>query len=99
MIAQGARGVISVAANVMPTEMSDMVNSALDADYVRSQELSNYLFDLMDVLFIEASPAPTKRALNLMGMDVGGLRMPINPISEANDVILQEVLKEYNLIE
>ena len=99
MIAQGARGVISVAANVMPTEMSDMVNSALDADYVRSQELSNYLFDLMDVLFIEASPAPTKRALNLMGMDVGGLRMSINPISEANDVILQEVLKEYNLIE
>lgn len=99
MIAQGARGVISVAANVMPTEMSNMVNSALDANYVRSQELSNYLFDLMDVLFIEASPAPTKRALNLMGMDMGGLRMPINPISEANDVILQEVLKEYNLIE
>ncbi len=99
MIAQGARGVISVAANVMPTEMSDMVNSALNADYVRSQELSNYLFDLMDVLFIEASPAPTKQALNLMGMDMGGLRMPINPISESNDIILQEVLKEYNLIE
>lgn len=99
MIAQGARGVISVAANVMPTEMSDMVNSALNADYVRSQELSNYLFDLMDVLFIEASPAPTKRALNLMGMDMGGLRMPINPISESNDIILQEVLKEYNLVE
>lgn len=99
MIAQGARGVISVAANVMPTEMSDMVNSALNADYVRSQELSNYLFDLMDVLFIEASPVPTKQALNLMGMDMGGLRMPINPISESNDIILQEVLKEYNLIE
>lgn len=98
MIAQGAKGVISVAANVMPNEMSQMVNAALAGDFEKSRELSDYLFDLMDVLFIEASPAPTKRALKLMGMDVGGLRMPINPISQENDVILQEVLKKYELI-
>ncbi len=98
MIAQGARGVISVAANVLPDKMSQMVNFALEGEYEKSRELSNYLFELMDVLFIEASPAPTKRALNLMGMDVGGLRMPINPISDKNDEILQEVLKKYDLI-
>ena len=98
MIAQGSKGVISVAANVMPNEMSQMVNAALAGDFEKSRELSDYLFDLMDVLFIEASPAPTKRALKLMGMDVGGLRMPINPISQENDVILQEVLKKYELI-
>jgi len=98
MIAQGAKGVISVAANVMPNEMSQMVNAALDGNLEKSRELSDYLFDLMDVLFIEASPAPTKRALKLMGMDVGGLRMPINPISQENDAILQEVLKKYELI-
>ncbi|AWX32782.1 4-hydroxy-tetrahydrodipicolinate synthase [Methanosphaera sp. BMS] len=98
MIAQGARGVISVAANVLPDKMSQMVNFALEGEYEKSRELSNYLFELMDVLFIEASPAPTKRALNLMGMDVGGLRMPINPISDKNDEILQKVLKKYELI-
>jgi len=98
MIAQGAKGVISVAANVMPEKMSQMVNCALKGNYDQSRILSDELFDLMDVLFIEASPAPTKRALELMGMDVGGLRMPINPISPENDEVLQEVLREYNLI-
>lgn len=98
MMAQGARGVISVAANVLPDKMSQMVNFALEGEYEKSRELSNYLFELMDVLFIEASPAPTKRALNLMGMEVGGLRMPINPISDKNDEILQKVLKKYELI-
>jgi len=98
MMAQGARGVISVVANVLPDKMSEMVNLALEGKYEQSRELSNYLFELMDVLFIEASPAPTKRTLNLMGMDVGGLRMPINPISDKNDKILQEILKKYDLI-
>ena len=98
MIAQGAKGVISVAANVMPEKMSQMVNCALEGNYDQSRILSDELFDLMDVLFIEASPAPTKRALELMGMDVGGLRMPINPISQKNDEVLQEVLRGYNLI-
>ena len=98
MMAQGARGVISVVANDLPDKMSEMVNLALEGKYEQSRELSNYLFELMDVLFIEASPAPTKRTLNLMGMDVGGLRMPINPISDKNDKILQEILKKYDLI-
>ena len=98
MIAQGSRGVISVVANVLPNKMSTMVNKALSNDYEDARKLSDELFDLMDVLFIEASPAPTKRALNLMGMDVGGLRMPINEISKENDEILQNILKEYNLI-
>lgn len=98
MIAQGARGVISVVANIVPNQMSSMVHHALDGKYDEARVESNDLFNLMDVLFIEASPAPTKRALNLMGMDVGGLRMPINPISEENDVILQAVMKDYNLI-
>lgn len=98
MISQGARGVVSVVANILPDEMSDMVNSALKGDYDKARELSNDLFDLMDVLFIEASPAPTKKALRLMGHDVGGLRMPINEICKENEEILTEVLKNHNLI-
>ncbi len=98
MISQGARGVISVVANVLPNKMSTMVNSALNGDYNNARDLSNNLFTLMDVLFIEASPAPTKKALNLMGMDVGSLRMPINEICKENEELLKEVLKEHNLI-
>lgn len=98
MISQGSKGVISVVANIMPNKTSTMVNNTLNGNYDEARTLSNELFNLMDVLFIEASPAPTKRALNLMGMDVGGLRMPINEICDENEVILKEILKENNLI-
>ncbi|RAP46103.1 MAG: 4-hydroxy-tetrahydrodipicolinate synthase [Methanosphaera sp. rholeuAM6] len=98
MIAQGARGLISVVANVSPTKTSDMVRSALNGDYDKARTLSNDLFDLMDVMFIEASPAPAKRALNLMGKNVGGLRMPLKEMSEENDVVLQEIMKRHELI-
>lgn len=98
MISQGSRGVISVAANVLPDKMSTMVRKALEGKYDDARKLSNELFDLMDVMFIEASPAPAKRALNLMGKNVGGLRMPLKEMSEKNDVILQEIMKKYDLI-
>ncbi|MBR0472148.1 MAG: 4-hydroxy-tetrahydrodipicolinate synthase [Methanosphaera sp.] len=98
MIAQGARGVISVAANIMPNKTSTMVRKALEGNYDEARTLSNELFDLMDVMFIEASPAPAKRALNLMGKNAGGLRMPLKEMSKENDVILQEILKRYELI-
>lgn len=98
MIAQGARGVISVAANVLPNKTSEMVRKALEGNYDEARVLSNELFDLMDVMFIEASPAPAKRALNLMGLNAGGLRMPLKEMSKENDVILQEILKKHNLI-
>lgn len=98
MIAQGARGLISVVANVHPTKTSDMVRSALSGDYDKARMLSNDLFDLMDVMFIEASPAPAKRALNLMGKNVGGLRMPLKEMSKENEEILQDILKKQELI-
>ena len=98
MIAQGARGLISVIANVLPTQTSEMVNSALNGDFDKAKDLSDDLFDIMDVMFIEASPAPAKRALNLMGIPVGGLRMPIDSISEKNDAVLQDIMKRYGLI-
>ena len=98
MRAQGAKGVISVAANVLPNEMSSMVRKALEGKYDESRVLANELFDLMDVMFIEASPAPAKRALNIMGKNVGGLRMPLKEMSEANEVVLREVLKKHGVI-
>lgn len=98
MIAQGARGVISVAANILPDKTSTMVRKALEGNYDEARKLSNELFDLMDVMFIEASPAPAKRALNLMGMNAGGLRLPLNEMSKENEDVLREVLKKHNLI-
>ena len=57
MISQGSKGVISVVANIMPNKTSTMVNNALNGNYDEARTLSNELFNLMDVLFIEASPA------------------------------------------
>ena len=98
MIAQGAKGIISVIANVMPARFSEMVNFALDGKIDEARDIFEELFDMMDVLFIEASPAPTKRALNLMNIPVGGLRLPIDEMCDENDKILQGILKDHNLI-
>ncbi|MCD7782024.1 MAG: 4-hydroxy-tetrahydrodipicolinate synthase [Methanosphaera sp.] len=98
MISQGARGVISVVANIMPEKTTSMVNNALQGNYDKARSLSNELFDLMNVLFIESSPAPAKKALELMGMSVGGLRLPLVDMSEENTRVLEDVLRKYDLI-
>ncbi len=97
MISQGARGVISVTANILPAKMTKMVNEALAGNFDVARDLSNELFALMNVLFIESSPAPAKKALELMGMSVGGLRMPLVDMQESNVEILKDVLKRYDL--
>jgi 4-hydroxy-tetrahydrodipicolinate synthase len=83
-IACGARGVISVTANVAPRAMSEMVAAALAGDAVRARELDAPLTDLHRDLFIEANPIPVKWALAQMGLIGSGLRLPLTPLSEAH---------------
>ncbi|MDO5851909.1 MAG: 4-hydroxy-tetrahydrodipicolinate synthase [Methanobacteriaceae archaeon] len=98
MMAQGAVGLISVAANVDPRRMSNMVNKCLENDFSTASKLAYDLYDLMDVMFIEASPAPAKKALELMGNMNGYLRMPINEMSTDNEEILKNILIKDNLL-
>ena len=77
MMSLGAKGVISVLANVIPDAVAKMTKHCLDGDFKQGAELQLKYFDLIGKLFIEVSPMPVKAALNLMGMDVGEPRMPL----------------------
>lgn len=83
-IAQGARGVISVTANVAPRLMADMVAAALAKDMQRAGELDARLADLHQMLFIEPNPIPAKWALARMGLVGEGIRLPLTPLETVN---------------
>lgn len=92
MMAIGARGVVSVAGNVAPGDMSDMVNSFLAGDAEEARRIHLRLLPLFHVLFIETNPGPVKAALKLMGMGSGELRLPLVPISDKSEGEVQAVL-------
>jgi 4-hydroxy-tetrahydrodipicolinate synthase len=80
-IGAGARGVISVTANVAPRAMSDMVAAALAGDRAAAERLDAPLAGLHRELFVEANPIPVKWALNQMGLAAEGIRLPLTPLS------------------
>ncbi len=98
MISLGAKGVISVLANVDPARMSILVHNALDGNYDDAMKIHYELYDLMKVLFIESNPVPAKEALNLMDRPAGHVRMPLGSMKEENKNKLRKVLQELKLI-
>ncbi|MBU5455969.1 4-hydroxy-tetrahydrodipicolinate synthase [Caproiciproducens sp. MSJ-32] len=94
----GGIGVISVLANIIPSTVHDMTYSYLNKNIEKALKLQLETLDLANKLFIETNPVPVKTALNLMGKDVGELRLPLAEMEEENLKILQETLKQYNLI-
>lgn len=98
MIAMGAKGVISVVANVDPARMSQMVDAGLKGDFKTAFKLHYELYNLMKVLFIESNPVPAKESLNMMGRPAGHVRMPLAPLKEESKAKLSEVLNDLGLI-
>jgi 4-hydroxy-tetrahydrodipicolinate synthase len=98
MIAMGAKGVISVVANVDPARMSQLVKTAMDGDFETASKIHYEIYDLMKALFIETNPVPAKTALNMMGRPSGHVRMPLAPLKEESKAKLKEVLENLDLI-
>ena len=94
----GGKGVISVLSNILPKETHDMVASYLDGDVVKSCEMQLKYFDLVKALFCEVNPIPVKKALNLMGMEVGSLRLPLTEMEDANAKRLEEEMRKAGVI-
>jgi len=96
----GGKGVISVAANVMPREMSQLMESALNGDVAKAQELNLKLYPLYKAMFVETNPVPAKAALWLMGkIETPEVRLPLSQLSEKSLETLKTILKEnYSLI-
>lgn len=76
-MAMGAKGVISVAANIVPDKVAEIANSCLNGEYKKAAAMQVQYMDLIDTLFCEVNPIPVKTAMNLMGMEVGPLRLPL----------------------
>jgi 4-hydroxy-tetrahydrodipicolinate synthase len=98
LIALGAEGVISVAANEVPDLMSRMVELALAGKWDEARTLHYHLLPLMEMNFIETSPGPVKAALAMMGLIEESLRLPLVPIQETSRTRVREVLSELGML-
>jgi len=98
MMACGAKGVISVTANIMPKEVSAMVDAFNAGNLEEAKRLHLYLLKISNAMFIETNPVPVKTAVSLMGKCRDEVRLPLAPLAEANRAKLAEIMKEYGLI-
>ena len=98
MMALGAKGVISVASNIVPEVMVEMTHLCLDNDFAAASQLQIRYMDLIDALFTEVNPIPIKAAMNLLGMDAGSLRLPLCDISDKNLDTLRRAMERAGLL-
>ena len=98
LLAAGGKGVISVVANVAPADTHRMVESFMEGNLQESLELQLKLMPLVKALFCEVNPIPVKTAMNLMGFNMGPLRLPLTDMAENNLEFLKQQMKEYGLI-
>ncbi len=97
MMAMGALGVISVASNIIPETVTQLCNLCLKGDFKAATKLYFKYADLYEKLFIEVNPIPVKTAMNLLGMDVGGLRLPLCDMAPENLEKLKKSLTDVGL--
>ena len=98
VLSLGGKGVISVLSNVAPKETHDIVAKYLAGDVKGSLELQLKYLSVIDALFSEVNPIPAKKALNLMGMNVGSLRMPLTDMSPEKAAVLEAEMKKVGLL-
>ena len=96
--ALGGKGVISVAANILPAEMHRLTHLCLQNDFAAAGKLQVHLKDFCDAMFCEVNPIPVKTALGLLGWRVGELRSPMCPPSPENLERIKTVLARYGLM-
>jgi 4-hydroxy-tetrahydrodipicolinate synthase len=98
MLALGAAGVVSIASHLVGKEIRQMLDAFAVGDVKRAQEVHNHLFPMFRGLFVTTNPIPVKEALNMLGMDVGGLRLPLCHADEAELAGLRKLLASYKLL-
>lgn len=98
ILSLGGIGVISVLSNIAPRQTHDICEKYFAGDVKGSMELQLRAMDLCDALFCEVNPIPVKKALNLMGMEAGGLRLPLTEMEEANAKKLEKAMSDFGLL-
>lgn len=93
-VLNGARGVISVTANVAPRGMADVMAAAARGDAAAAQQLDAPLSALHQSLFCEANPIPVKWALARMGLAAPGIRLPLTPLATQFHGVVEQALRQ-----
>jgi 4-hydroxy-tetrahydrodipicolinate synthase len=92
LMAIGARGVVSVASNLLPAQIKSMVKSALAGDFAAARAVHHRLFPLIRSLFLDGNPAGIKHAMKAAGRDSGELRLPLWEASDATKKTIEELV-------
>jgi 4-hydroxy-tetrahydrodipicolinate synthase len=98
MMACGAKGIISVLANIMPREVADLTDAFFAGDLEKARQLHLKTLKIGNAMFMESNPIPVKTALGLMGKCSDEVRLPLCPMSDAHKAQLTTIMKEYKLI-
>lgn len=97
LLSLGGKGVISVLSNVVPRETHDICAKFFAGDIKGACDLQLKAIPLIDQLFSEVNPIPVKKAVNLMGMDCGGLRMPLTELSPEHEKPLAKAMSDFGI--
>jgi 4-hydroxy-tetrahydrodipicolinate synthase len=98
MMSLGAKGVVSVTANIVPKENADMVRAAAQGGIEAARALHYRLYPLCRALFLESNPVPVKAAMEMLGWTSGELRLPLTPISDSNREKVRAALEAFGLL-
>ena len=98
VIALGGAGLISVASNVIPAQMTELVRAALRNDWPEARRLNRHFFPLLQAHFWEPSPAPVKAVMALLGLGPETLRLPMVPVTPATRRRLEQLIGELGLL-
>lgn len=98
ILSLGGKGVISVLSNIAPEETHDICEMYFNGDVAGSAALQLRAIELIDALFCEVNPIPVKKAVSLMGIEAGPLRMPLTEMEPANAEKLEKAMKKFGIL-
>ncbi len=97
IMALGGDGIISVFSNVLPAVMKELTDSILNGDLEKARELNNKYNEFMKALFVEVNPIPVKYAVSKLGYCKNVLRLPLIPLSEKGEKVIDRLFEELNI--
>jgi 4-hydroxy-tetrahydrodipicolinate synthase len=98
ILKMGGVGIISVASNIVPKDVAELVNSFNKGDKAKAEAINAKLLPLVETLFVETNPIPVKTAASLMGLCSAAMRLPMCEMEEANLAKLKQALKTYGVL-
>jgi 4-hydroxy-tetrahydrodipicolinate synthase len=99
LMALGGRGIVSVVANEIPAEMTQLAQACLRNDFAAARQIQRRFLPLMNVNFVESNPIPVKAAMGLMGLLDPVFRLPLVPPSDSSLAKIEKVLESLGLLE